>query len=113
MYLDKEVQLFDDKQMLLVGQRIQDARKAKGISAIDLAGCIGVGKDQMSRIENGKVPCKLEYFFVLTQYLDISADFLLYGDMKNEGKEEVVSILHELNIRDLKKAKRVLEAVFE
>ncbi len=113
MYLDKKVQLYDDSQMLLVGQRIQDARKAKGIAAIDLAGYIGVGKDQISRIENGKVPCKLEYIFVLTQYLGVSADFLLYGDKKKDEKDEIANILSRLNVIDLRKAKKVLEAVFE
>ncbi len=113
MYQEKNIVRLDVEQMMMIGNRIQDARKAKNMSSIDLADCIGVGKDQMSRIENGKVQCKLEYIFVLTQYLDVSADFLLYGRKKQNEREAVTNILDELNPRDFNRAKNILKAAFE
>lgn len=83
--MEREVELFTEEVMKEMGRRIQNARKKKGFKAIDFADIIGIGKDQLSRIENGRVECKLEYIFVIAQYVDKSADYLLFG--KEESKE--------------------------
>ena len=62
-----------------IGQRIQSCRLEKAIKAIDLATAIGIGKDQLSRIENGRVVCTTENLFLIAQYLNVSFDFLLFG----------------------------------
>ena len=74
----KEIRLFTDEVMRDMGKRIQIARKKKGYKAIDFADIIGIGKDQLSRIENGKVPCKTEYLFVISQVLGLSVDYIMY-----------------------------------
>lgn len=51
--MEREVKLFTEDTMKDMGKRIQDARKNKGFKAIDFADIIGIGKDQLSRIENG------------------------------------------------------------
>lgn len=109
-FTNKEVIRMDDLQMIQMGQRIQEKRRMMGISAIDFAVCIGLGIDQISKIERGKSSCKLEHLFVIAQYLDVSTDYLLFG--RNE-KAEIMELLNGLNKSQIQKAKKVLEAVFE
>ena len=89
--MEREVKLFTEDTMKDMGKRIQDARKNKGFKAIDFADIIGIGKDQLSRIENGRVVCKLEYIYVIAQYLEISTDYLLYGKEKYKVSDELIA----------------------
>lgn len=59
--MKENINLFTEQTMRDMGKRIQEERKNKGFKAIDFADIIGIGKDQLSRIENGRVVCKLEY----------------------------------------------------
>ena len=102
--MEREVKLFTEDTMKDMGKRIQDARKNKGFKAIDFADIIGIGKDQLSRIENGRVACKIEYLYVMAQYLNISTDYILFGVTNNEinvennlkKKRQIIQLLEEL-----------------
>lgn len=89
--------LFTNEDMKAIGNRIQEERKKKGIKAIDFADVIGIGKDQLSRIENGKVTCKLEYLFVIAKYLEVSSDYLLYGKTSYDAQQ----MLNNLSVEKL------------
>lgn len=101
--MEREVKLFTEDTMKDMGKRIQDARKNKGFKAIDFADIIGIGKDQLSRIENGRVACKIEYLYVMAQYLNISTDYILFGSTNNEinvernleKKRQIIQLLEE------------------
>lgn len=102
--MELEVKLFTEETMRNMGKRIQEARKNKGFKAIDFADIIGIGKDQLSRIENGRVACKIEYLYVMAQYLNISTDYILFGSTNNEinvernleKKRQIIQLLGEL-----------------
>ena len=101
--MKREVKLFTEETMRDMGKRIQEARKNKGFKAIDFADIIGIGKDQLSRIENGRVACKIEYLYVMAQYLNISTDYILFGSTNNEinvernleKKRQIIQLLQE------------------
>lgn len=112
-FTNKKVIRMDDDQMIQIGKRIQERRRELGIAAIDFSACIGLGKDQFSKIETGKSPCKLEHLFVIAQYLEVSTDYLLYGNEDKEEIDELQELLRGLNRSQIQKAKKVLEAVFE
>lgn len=82
--MEREVKLFTEDTMKDMGKRIQDARKNKGFKAIDFADIIGIGKDQLSRIETGKVACKTDYIFVIAKVLNVTSDYLLYGEAESD-----------------------------
>ena len=102
--MKREVKLFTEETMRDMGKRIQQERKNKGFKAIDFADIIGIGKDQLSRIENGRVACKIEYLYVMAQYLNISTDYILFGVTNNEinvennlkKKRQIIQLLEEL-----------------
>lgn len=102
----------DDAKLKEIGERIGKARKANSISSTKLAEYIGISPNQMSRIENGKVPAKIEYLYLLPQILSVTADELLYGDESASTYKEITDILKRLDDKQLERAKKVLKAVF-
>lgn len=57
MQFISEVKKLDDTTRIEIGQRIQEARLAKGISGEDLGAYLGIKGNQISRIETGKAKC--------------------------------------------------------
>lgn len=108
MYCNKEVKLFDDKTIVEIGKRIQQKRVEKGIKAIDFAEVIGIGNNQLSRIENGKAVCRVEHLFVIAQYLDVPVDYLLYGNICKSNQRELLDTLSELDEGFLEKIKKII-----
>ena len=82
------VQEYDKDVQFNIGQRIQQARIEKGIAGIDLASYLNIGKNQMSRIENGKANCTLPQLYVLAQVLECSVDYLLFGKKTSNYTQE-------------------------
>lgn len=50
----QEIKEYDSDTCLEIGIRIQDIRESRHMKAIELASYLGIGKNQMSRIESGK-----------------------------------------------------------
>lgn len=111
--MNTEIKLFTDEEIKAMGKRIQNARKKKGFKSIDFADIIGIGKDQLSRIENGKVPCKVEYLFLMAQILNVSAEYLLYGKTYMEETEHLNSLWSIMSENNRKKVIRIIELMLE
>ena len=79
--------------------------------AIDFADIIGIGKDQLSRIENGKVPCKMEYLFTISLTLEVSTDYLIFGKDIGNDLESIARIVGNDKIK-LTKIKTIAEVVY-
>lgn len=60
-----------------VGQRLVEARRARGLSATDLAGVVGVSVQSVSKYENGHQTPKLELFHAMARALNIPRDYFL------------------------------------
>ncbi len=55
-----------------VGERLTEARRARGISATDLAGLIGVSVQSISKYENGHQTPKLDVLHAIASKLTVS-----------------------------------------
>lgn len=108
MFCDKEIKLFDDTTVVEIGKRIQQKRLEKGIKAIDFAEAIGIGNNQLSRIENGKAVCRVEHLFVIAQYLNVSVDFILYGDTCKSNQRDLLDALSVLDSVSFEKVKKII-----
>ena len=60
-----------------VGQRIKEAREAKGFTQEDLAAVVNLSPTHVSVIERGLKVAKLDTFVAIANALDVSADSLL------------------------------------
>ena len=76
---ESEIKELDDATRIEIGQRIQEAWLAKGLSGEDLGAYLGIKGNQISRIETGKAKCSLEHIFIIAQILDCTTDYLLFG----------------------------------
>ena len=61
----QEIKEYDSDICLEIGIRIQDIRESRHMKAIELASYLGIGKNQMSRIESGKANCTIHNCIVL------------------------------------------------
>lgn len=88
----KEIKEMDSDILWEIGQRIQEKRMLKGISGADMAVYLGVGRNQLSRIENGRTNCTVPHLYIISQLLECSADYLLFG------REEMTSLSLEQRV---------------
>ena len=103
----------EDIDDISVGYRIQEARIAKGIKSLDMAVALNISKDQYSRIETGRCRCTSEKLYHLAQYLDVSVDYLLFGEKEVGVLGQICQFLRKRNLKELHTIKRVVEAIFE
>ena len=62
-----------------IGDRIQDARNAKGWKQPELAERMGVSTQTIVNIETGAKGTRLANFVKLCEILEVSADYILFG----------------------------------
>lgn len=72
---------------------------------------LGICKDQYSRIETGKVVCKLDYLYVIAQILDVSTDYLIFG--YTGSYETIISKLEMASPKTLEKISRIISVMVE
>lgn len=102
----------DNEIMRQIGNRIAEQRDKCGISSTELAELIGVGPNQWSRIENGKSQIKEEHLYAVSQILDVSVDYLMRGETKFQYCKEIMDLLKGLDVKDLERAQKIMEAAF-
>ena len=109
MIFNKEISGFDSNTMLSMGARIQEKRIEKGIKAIDFAELMGISKDQLSRIENGRTVCRTEHLYVIAQLLEVSVDYLLFGNELDRVRKEIYTLIEDMNQVDAQKVIQIIK----
>ena len=61
----QEIKEYDSDTCSEIGIRIQDIRESRHMKAIELASYLGIGKNQMSRIESGKANCTIPQLYCI------------------------------------------------
>ena len=62
---------------ILFCERLQQLRKEKGLSQLELAKVLGTTQRRISYMELGKVEPDLETLVLLANFFDVSTDFLI------------------------------------
>ncbi len=86
----------------ILGSRIVQRRKQLGIKQSDLASEIGISKNQISNIENGKSFPKFGTFLLLCDKLGCNADYLIAGLSKRVISENITDMIASLTIDEQK-----------
>lgn len=74
---------------MTMADRIQSLRKVKGISQEELADHIGVSRQAVSKWESEQSSPDLEKVILLSDYFEVTADYLLKGiEQKADSKEK-------------------------
>ena len=64
-----------------IGCKVKEIRVKKGITQEQLAEAVGVGVTHISHLETGSGTVSLKVFVAIVNYLDCSADELLYKEV--------------------------------
>ena len=102
-----------DYNSALAGKRIQQIRKAKGYTQADLAEIIEINTKNVSRLENGTMGLSLPTLIALCSALQISADYILFGNQENNLQNTATVLLSKLSEQKQIQAEKVLEAFVE
>ena len=91
--IPEDIKEYDENDKWNIGKRIQDVRVKLNLKASDVAAYLKIGINQYSRIENGRANCTIPQIFVLTQVLDCSVDYLLFGrePALNEEQQQAIN----------------------
>lgn len=88
------MQYYDKKA---VGDRIQQMRKRSNLTQFQLAECLDYANErQLQRIENGTTACSVDKLMEISQILDVSTDFLLFG-VKSTDESDILDIIKGTN----------------
>ena len=83
----------------LLGQRIREIRKSRGITQEQLAEMLGIGTPNISYIENGKFAPSIENFEKLVEIFEVEP-YELYKFSDEKTKEEKMNDLFSALDRD-------------
>ncbi len=79
-----------------IGQRIKQARQAKGMSQMELAEAIGISVSFLSNIEVGKQSMNIRTLIAISDILDVSTDWILRNDTRTSTSITAEEIAREL-----------------
>ena len=77
-----------------IADRIQNLRKAKGISQEDLADKVGVSRQAVSKWESEQSVPDLDKIIIMSEYFDVTTDYILKGiepAVNNQGTHGVLT----------------------
>ena len=93
--MNTEIREYDKNVQFEIGQRIQKMRIKEGLKSIDLATELGITKNQMSRIENGRANCTIPHLYIIAQILNCSVDYLFF-QIDTQYSVEQINAINEL-----------------
>lgn len=94
----------NDKKILLqgfdprgFGKRLQNTRKALGITQEELAEQLRVDRNHVARMERGIRVCSVDLLVEMAALLDVSTDYLLVGTVTDTtAKQKLLTAIEEL-----------------
>lgn len=66
----------------MLGNRIRELRKLRGVSQVDLAKALNVTKQSVSNWENANIQPSIDMLISLSEYFNVSTDYLLGLDQR-------------------------------
>lgn len=101
--MSKESLLFE------LGSRIYERRKELNMTQKELAEAVELSIQSISSIELGKKAVRPENLVNICRALDVSADYLLFGERSEKQLEPVAEMLSRLGSDDLELLKTIIK----
>lgn len=101
-------------QYEIIGQRIKQRRKELHIKQMEMAEHIDISNNHMSSIENGREKPSLEILLRICEYLDVTPDYLLLGNMHaDDVPKNIMERLRSCDSYDLLVIQDIIEVFIE
>lgn len=79
------------------GKRLQKSRKDLALTQEELGSRVGVQGNHISCLERGAKTCSIDLLVLLSETLNVSADYLLRGEIRHkEDKEKLIKITRQM-----------------
>ncbi len=101
--MNKDILLFE------LGSRIYERRKELNMTQKELAEAVELSIQSISSIELGKKAVRPENLVNICRALDVSADYLLFGERSEKQLEPVAEMLSRLGSDDLELLKTIIK----
>lgn len=92
-----------------LGSRIYERRKELNMTQKELAEAVELSIQSISSIELGKKAVRPENLVNICRALDVSADYLLFGERSEKQLEPVAEMLSRLGSDDLELLKTIIK----
>ena len=69
------------------GERIQQLRISRGYTQDELATAMHINRSFLSRIESGKKGCSVDMYIHISEFFQVSLDFLILGKESKKAQE--------------------------
>ncbi len=110
----QQLRTLDQKEM---GRRVRNRREAMNMSREDLAEKLGVSTQFVADIEYGNKGVSIRKLYLLCQILDVTADYVLAGNVYSRDEdeeavkvcEEIMGLLQRCDARQLKGIREIAE----
>lgn len=99
-----------------VGQRIRSLRRKKRMTQQELADKLNYSTErQLQRIERGETGCSIDKLMEIAQVLDVSTDYLLFGERLDSQAEDSAfnGLLKEITGVEYDFVYRLVKAILE
>lgn len=99
-----------------ISDRIQNLRKAKGISQEQLADALGVSRQAVSKWESEQATPDIDKIILMSEYFEVTTDYLLRGiePVAEENHLTIGDVMNQkiLTDQNQKRAKTILRYIF-
>ena len=105
--------------MELLGKKIKDIRKKRGLAQGELAEMVGIASAHLSRLETGRYKPGIEVLKKLGDSLQVSVDYLLSDSDEESGEVSIqdetfaerIRLLNSLSKEDKKAVIHIIDAL--
>ena len=109
--MSKRKKIFNE--MIFIGQRIGDARRAKKYDSYMMADMLDMSPGNYRRLEAGSQLITTKTLYELGQILEVSVDYLLYGETESGSVAKVRSLFKGKRFDDIKTAIAIIEVFLD
>ena len=110
-YYEMYAEEYTEDKWVATGERIRKACEKSGYMLADLARPFGLAPKSFYKIVRGEVECKTKYLYEISQYLDVSVDYLLFGRTDQyDSYDEITAMCKNISSIDMHRLKKVLLA---
>ena len=92
-----------------LGKKLQEYRKAKGITQAEMAKACGLSKNYISAVERGINNCSAKTLIAYAVKLDMSLDELIGKEKRNDIIPELLERVHSMSVKEQGKLLQIID----
>lgn len=91
------------ERIINIGPRLKQRRKEMRIKQTEMAKELGVSQTYLSNIEGGRTNCSITLFVDICNYLNVTPDYLMLGNMRGNRASDELKMCSSEEIATVKK----------